>query len=340
MQQDKHDKSAREVAMDFNFSFQLNSISNESSKLEIETIYDLLVLGAGPAGLNAALYGVRKGLKVGVLGSRKGGQAVDTSYVDNVLGMPGMTGEGLMRQFWEHVEDNGVPIQEEAEIVTYQPEGKLHEVVLATGDTYRSKSLVIATGATPRRLGIPGESDFFGKGVAYCAICDGPLFKGKDVFVVGGGNSAVESALDLAKVVNTVTIVHRSKFRADKVLTDQLASKSNIKVCLDTQIREILGSDFMTGILVEDTRTSQQRILEGQGVFVEIGLVPSTKPFLKHLHTNEQGEIITTIRGETNLPGVFAAGDVTDVPYKQIITAMGAGATAALAANDYINQLS
>lgn len=325
--------------MALNFSIQLDSIAKPRSYLDPGTVYDLLILGAGPAGLNAALYGSRKGLQVGILGLKKGGQAVDTTYIDNVLGMPGQTGEGLMRQFWEHVEANDVPIQEEAEIVEYHPEGDLHEVILSSGEHYRSRTLLIATGATPRRLGIPGEQKYFGKGVAYCAICDGPLFRGKDVFVAGGGNSAVEAALDLAKLARTVTIIHRSRFRADKILTDQLLDKSNIMIQLNTQIIEILGADQMTGILAENTLTSEQRILEGQGLFVEIGLNPSTKPFLPHLATNQQGEIMATVRGETNIPGVFAAGDVTDSPYKQIITAMGDGATAALAANDYINQM-
>lgn len=324
--------------MEFNFSFDLDRNKKTLPALDQNLIYDLLVLGAGPAGLNAALYGIRKGLRVGLLGGRKGGQVADTSFVDNVLGLPSRTGEDLVKQFVSHLESYQVPLQENVNIAEYRPFHDLHEVKLENGETFRSRTVIVATGAVPRRLGVPGEAKYSGKGVAYCAICDGPLFKGKDIFVAGGGNSAVEAALDLAKQARSVTIVHRSKFRADKVLTDQLMDKSNIQVLLQTQIKEILGDAKMTGILVEDLSTSEVRILNGQGIFVEIGLIPITKPFQPYLEVNEQGEILTSVRMETNLPGVFAAGDVTNVPYKQIITAMSSGAIAALAANDYLNQ--
>lgn len=324
--------------MDFNLSFHSTGYSQKQSGLDSELLYDLLIIGAGPAGLNAALYGKRKGLNVGVLGKRKGGQVVDTSFVDNYMGMSAISGEELMRHCVEHVEKYAVPLQEDAEIADYYPTGNLHNIVLSTGETHRAKALVVATGAAPRKLDVPGETAYAGKGVAYCAICDAPLFKDKNVFVAGGGNSAVEAVLDLSKFARTVTLVHRSKLRADQILIDLMNEKSNIKISLNTRINEIVGKEAMTGLRVADSETGEERILPGDGIFIEIGLVPSTKPFHTYVNTNEQGEIVTSSRMETNVPGIFSAGDVTDSPYKQIITAMSSGAIAALAANDYINQ--
>lgn len=327
--------------MKLNLSF--NSLgtfqpNKDQPPLDSATLYDLLVIGAGPAGLNAALYASRKGLQVGLLSSRRGGQVVDTSSVDNYLGIEGVTGEELADKFMAHLAKYKVPFQTEAQVVDYARQGKIHQIMLASGETYRSKTLIVATGSSPRRLGVPGEETYAGKGVAYCAICDAPLFKGKAVFVAGGGNSAVEAALDLAKHAKTVNLVHRSQLRADRILVEQLRQHPKITVQLETRILAIVGEQAMTGLQVADAATGEQRILPGDGIFVEIGHLPNTNPFHKLLQLNAQGEIITSARKETNLPGVFAAGDVTDTPYKQIIIAASDGAIAALTASDYVNQ--
>ncbi|MFA5536460.1 MAG: FAD-dependent oxidoreductase [Bacillota bacterium] len=322
--------------MDLSFSFRMNDL--KSTSLQQDKVYDFLAIGAGPAGLNAALYGKRKGLDVAVISKKKGGQIVDTSVVDNYLGIYGLTGEALAGKFLSHLTDLEVPVLENTEVVDYFSQGLLHNVVLSTGEIYQAKALLLATGSRPRLLSVPGESKFFGEGVSYCAICDGPLFKGGDVFVAGGGNSAVEAALDLAKLANSVTIVHRSEFRADKILVDKLVAHPKIKIFLQTKITEIVGEARMTGLLVENLKTGENQVLMGSGIFIEIGNIPNTAPFDKLLKLNERGEIITNTKKETNIPGIFAAGDVTDSLYKQIIISAGDGAIAALAINEYINQ--
>lgn len=324
--------------MKLNLSFNLDSGAGKKSALNPETLYDLLIIGSGPAGLNAALYGARKGLKVGVLGMKKGGQVLDTSTVDNYIGVEDATGEGLAERFAAHVQKLQVPVLEETEVIDYFQEGKHHNVVLATGESYRAKTIVIATGSKPRKLDVPGEKEYAGKGVAYCAICDGPLFKDKDVFVAGGGNSAVEAALDLSKHARSVTLVHRSQLRADQILIDQMTADPKITVHLKTKILEITGEKAMTGIKVEDADTGETKVLDGDGIFIEIGYLPNTGPFKKHVALSERGEILIDERKATSLPGLFAAGDVTSFPYKQIVIAASDGAVAALAANDYIHQ--
>lgn len=322
------------LQLDFSNNFQ----KNKQSILDQNIIYDLLIIGGGPAGLNAALYAKRKGLDVVVLTKRKGGQVVDTSIVDNYLGLNGMTGEGLIQHFMNHINELEVPIIEDTDVIDVYEVESLKYVVLSTGETYKSKTLLIATGSTPRKLGVKGEITYAGKGVAYCVICDAPLFKGKDVFVAGGGNSAVEAALDLSKVAKSVTIVHRSQFRADKILVDQLLTNEKIKIYLNTQILEIEGSEAMTGLLVKDKSTNSIFALKGDGIFIEIGHDANSGVFKKLLTLNTAGEILVDEKNRTNIPGIFAAGDVTQVPYKQIIIAASDGAKAALGANDYINQ--
>lgn len=324
--------------MKLNLSFNLDSGTGKKSALDQEHLYDLLIIGSGPAGLNAALYGARKGLKVGVLGMKKGGQVLDTSTVDNYIGVEDATGEGLAERFAAHVQKLQVSLLEETEVIDYFQEGKFHNVVLSTGESYKAKTMIIATGSKPRKLDVPGEKEYAGKGVAYCAICDGPLFKDKDVFVAGGGNSAVEAVLDLSKHARSVTLVHRSQLRADQILIDQMNEDPKITVHLKTKILEIVGEKAMTGLKVEDADTGETKILEGDGIFIEIGYLPNTGPFKKHVELSDRGEILTDHRKATNIPGLFAAGDVTSFPYKQIVIAASDGAVAALAANDYIHQ--
>ncbi|NBG88371.1 NAD(P)/FAD-dependent oxidoreductase [Isachenkonia alkalipeptolytica] len=306
-------------------------------KLEEEVLYDTLIIGGGPAGLNTALYAKRKGMKVGIITERLGGQVMDTSMVENYLGYESMTGEGLVNKFISHVQNLQVPILKEVRVEKLSKEGELHKVHLNNGEVYQSRTLVLATGSKPRKLGIPGEQEFSGKGVAYCAICDGPFFEGLDVVIAGGGNTAVESALDLAKIATKVDLVHRSQFRADQVLVDQLKNYDNIHIHLDTQMEEILGEAMVTGIKVLDKNTGEQRIMNTNGIFVEIGYLPNSDAFQDYVEVNDRKEIIVDGYGRTNVKGVFAAGDITTIPYKQIITSAGDGAKVALAVNDYLN---
>lgn len=326
------------MELNLNALFSTGALFAQPPALDPTMLYDLLIVGAGPAGLNAALYAKRKGLDVAILTKRKGGQVMDTSIVDNYLGIENLSGEGLVEQFLSHLHKLDVPILEDAEVIGVEQEGPQHRVRLMNGGSYQSKALLIATGSTPRRLGVPGEQAYAGKGVAYCAICDAPLFKGKDVFVAGGGNSAVEAALDLAKLANSVTLVHRSELRADKILIDQLLTNDKIDVHLRTQILEIQGNVAMTHLQVKDLATDHIYTLPGDGIFIEIGHIPNLGPFEPLLKLNEHGEILVDDKNQTSIPGIFAAGDVTQIPYKQIIMAVGDGAKAALAANDYIHQ--
>jgi alkyl hydroperoxide reductase subunit F len=316
-----------------------NNAGKEKPKMDPETVYDLIIVGGGPAGLNTALYAKRKGLKVGIITRDIGGQVMDTSSVENYLGFTSLSGEELMKKFINHVNELNVPIleYEELEAVNVKDNSSMREVVLKGGQKFNTYSVVIATGSKPRKLGVPGEKEYAGKGVCYCAICDGPLFAGEEVIVAGGGNSAVEAAIDLAKIVKKVTIVHRSQFRADQILIDQLSKLDNVEVKLQTQILEVQGDKFMTGVKVKDKESGEEFFVEGAGLFVEIGYLPNSEIFSDLLELNERKEIVVDRYGKTSVEGIYAAGDVTDTPYKQIIMAAGDGAKCALAVNDYLN---
>jgi alkyl hydroperoxide reductase subunit F len=316
-----------------------NNAGKEKPKMDPETVYDLIIVGGGPAGLNTALYAKRKGLKVGIITRDIGGQVMDTSSVENYLGFTSLSGEELMKKFINHVNELNVPIleYEELEAVNVKDNSSMREVVLKGGQKFNTYSVVIATGSKPRKLGVPGEKEYAGKGVCYCAICDGPLFAGEEVIVAGGGNSAVEAAIDLAKIVKKVTIVHRSQFRADQILLDQLSRLDNVEVKLQTQILEVQGDKFMTGVKVKDKESGEEFFVEGAGLFVEIGYLPNSEIFSDLLELNERKEIVVDRYGKTSVEGIYAAGDVTDTPYKQIIMAAGDGAKCALAVNDYLN---
>lgn len=325
------------------FSFQIDLKKDfgkkDQSILHMDTVYDLLIIGGGPAGLNAALYAKRKGLEVGILTKRKGGLLLDTSTVDNYLGIKEMSGEAMAEEFLQHVNDLKVPMKDDSDVIQYGRDGDLHLLTLYSGEIFRAKTILIATGSNPRHLGVPGEDAYAGKGVAYCAICDAPLFKDKDVFIAGGGNSAVESALDLGKVARSVTLVHRSQLRADNILVEKLHEDPKITVHLETQILSIFGDEGMKGIRVLDKKTGEERELFADGLFIEIGHVPNLGPFKDILSLNDRQEILVDEKNHTSLPGVFAAGDVTNLPYKQIILAAADGAKAALSMNEYLNAM-
>lgn len=303
------------------------------------TVYDLIIVGAGPAGLNAALYASRKGLRVAVLAERIGGQVLDTTAVENWLGVNRIGGEDLMRRYENHVREYEVPITGNVRIESIAT-ADVKEVRTSDGRVFRAKGLVLATGTLPRKLGVPGEKELAGHGVSYCAICDGSFYRGRDVVVVGGGNAAVGAAIDLARIARSVKVVQRSNLRADKVLLDRLSGLLNVEVLLWTSILAIEGEREVTGIRVQDAITGESRVIATDGVFIEIGHIARSE-FLKDLlETTSHGEVIVGENGETSIPGIFAAGDVTTVPYKQIIIAAADGARAALKANEWINRIS
>ena len=296
--------------------------------------YDVLVVGGGPAGASAAVYAARKGIRTAIVAERFGGQVMDTMGIENLIGTKYTEGPKLVAQLEEHVKEYPVVIHNLQRAKSIKRD-KMIEVELESGATLKSKTVIIATGARWRNLGVPGEAEFKNRGVAYCPHCDGPLFKGKHVAVIGGGNSGVEAAIDLAGIVKHVTVFEfMPTLKADQVLQDRLNSLPNVTVMKNVQVKEITGSDRVNGITYVDRDTNQEQHLALEGVFVQIGLVPNTE-FLD-VEKDRFGQVIVDGHGATNVPGVFAAGDCTNAAYKQIIISMGSGANAALGAFDYL----
>ncbi|WP_228727753.1 NAD(P)/FAD-dependent oxidoreductase [Fusibacter ferrireducens] len=324
--------------MDFNLNLNFGS-QKKSDSVQSDKLYDLLIIGSGPAGLNAALYAKRKGLEVAILSTKMGGQVLDTSSVENYLGIQGASGEDLVHEFIAHVNTLKVPIIKDENVKHIEKKEVQFQLTLGNGTVYKSKAVIVATGSKPRELGVKGEDEYKGRGVAYCAICDGPLFEGRDVIIAGGGNSAVEAAIDLSKIAKTVTVVHRSQFRADQIVIDKLNLAENVKIHLETQITEVVGENLVTGVNVIDKKTKETFFIPAEGVFVEIGYLPNNELVKDLVDLNDKGEVIVNAKNETSLAGLYAAGDITDTPYKQIIVAASEGAKAALSANDYINHL-
>ena len=298
--------------------------------------YDVLVIGGGPAGASAAIYAARKGIRTGIVAERFGGQVMDTMGIENLIGTKYTEGPKLVAQLEEHVKEYEVDVHnlQRAKSITRKD---LIEVELESGAKLKSKTVIISTGARWRNLGVPGESEFKNKGVAYCPHCDGPLFKGKHVAVIGGGNSGVEAAIDLAGIVGHVTVFEfMPELKADAVLQKRLLSLPNVTVHKNVQVKEITGTDKVNGIKYVERDTQQEQNLALDGVFVQIGLVPNTDWIGDSLERTRFGEIVVDHHGATDMPGVFAAGDCTATPYKQIIISMGSGANAALGAFDYL----
>lgn len=298
--------------------------------------YDVLVVGGGPAGASAAIYAARKGIRTGLIAERFGGQPLETLGIENLIGTPYIEGVQLGRQLEEHVKKYPVDLMNLQKAVKLEKKD-LIEVSLANGATLKSKAVILSTGARWRDLGIPGEQRFKNKGVAYCPHCDGPLFSGKDVAVIGGGNSGIEAAIDLAGLVNHVTVLEfLPELKADKILQKKLASLTNVTVLTNVETKEILGDEQVTGLNYQVRGSKETIHLELAGVFVLIGLVPNTQWLEGTIDLTDRHEIVTDKVGATNVPGVFAAGDCTDTVYKQIIVSMGSGATASLGAFDYL----
>ncbi|PKZ41810.1 alkyl hydroperoxide reductase subunit F [Kytococcus schroeteri] len=304
--------------------------------------YEVLVLGGGPAGATAAIYAARKGIRTGLVAERMGGQVNDTMSIENLSGTSHTEGPQLSAALERHVNDYEVDLvksQVAIGVTTAGTEGGHHSVEFASGATLRTRSLVIATGASWRTMGVPGEEEYRNKGVTFCPHCDGPLFKGKRVAVIGGGNSGVEAAIDLAGIVGHVTVLEfMDSMRADQVLQDKLRSLPNVDIVLGAATQEVVGDGSrVTGLRYELRETGEAQQLDLEGVFVQIGLVPNSA-FLKDsgIELTDRGEVVIDERGATNVPGVFAAGDVATTPYKQIVVAFGSGSTASLSAFDHL----
>ncbi len=302
--------------------------------------FDVLVVGGGPAGAAAAVYAARKGIRTGLLAERFGGQVMDTLAIENLISVPHTDGPRLGRALEEHVREYEVDIMnlQQAEALVPGNAGNYHEIRLKSGATLKSRAVILSTGARWRELDVPGEREYRGKGVAYCPHCDGPLFKGKRVAVVGGGNSGVEAAIDLAGIVAHVTLLEFAEtLRADAVLQKKLYSLPNVTVIRNAQTTAVNGAGGkVSGLTYTDRGTGQSRTLALEGVFVQIGLLPNTDWLKGTVELSRFGEIAVDARGSTSVPGLFAAGDCTTTPYKQIIISMGEGAKASLAAFDYL----
>ncbi|MDR5902537.1 alkyl hydroperoxide reductase subunit F [Halomonas icarae] len=313
----------------------------EAANLSEKPAFDTLMVGGGPAAAAAAVYAARKGIRTGVAAERFGGQVLDTMSIENLISVPHTDGPKLAAALEEHVREYEVDImnlQRAVKLLPGQP-GEAHEVQFESGASLKSRTLVLATGARWREMGVPGEAEYRNKGVAYCPHCDGPLFKGKRVAVIGGGNSGVEAAIDLAGIVGHVTLFEfMDEMRADEVLQKKLRSLPNVEIILGARTTEVNGDgQRVNGLTYEERASGEIRQVELEGVFVQIGLVPNTE-WLKDspIELSERGEIIVDERGMTSVPGIFAAGDVTTVPYKQIVIAMGEGSKAALSAFDHL----
>jgi len=319
-----------------------NADAKAAEKLAGKKPFEVLVVGGGPAGAAAAIYTARKGFSTGIAAERFGGQVLDTMGIENFISVPYTEGPKLAAALEAHVAEYEIDVMNLQEAVKLTPAsqpGGYHEVALKNGATLKARSVILTTGARWRNLGVPGEFEYRNRGVAYCPHCDGPLFKGKRVAVIGGGNSGVEAAIDLANIVGHVTLIEFDhQLRADQVLQDKLRSMGNVDILVSAQTTEITGNgERVSGLVYKNRESGEEHKVELEGVFVQIGLVPNTE-WLKEsgLELTKFGEIQIDEKAATNLPGIFAAGDVTTVPYKQIVIAMGEGSKAALSAFDYI----
>jgi NADH-dependent peroxiredoxin subunit F len=318
-----------------------SGVEREAKKIDAKDPFDVLIVGGGPAGAAAAVYAARKGIRTGVASERFGGQVLDTLGIENFISIKETEGPKFALALEEHVRSYDVDImnlQRAKALVPNTGAGNdLIEIKLESGASLKSRSVVISTGARWRNINVPGEQEFKNKGVAYCPHCDGPLFKGKRVGVIGGGNSGVEAAIDLAGIVGHVTLIEfDTALRADAVLQRKLHSLANVTVITNAQTTEITGDQKVNGLVYKDRASGELKTVELEGVFIQIGLVPNTDWLKGVVELSKHGEIVVDARGQTSVPGVFAAGDATTTPFKQIIIAAGDGAKAALGAFDHL----
>jgi alkyl hydroperoxide reductase subunit F len=323
--------------MDFP-EFTLDTSLLEKAKEPEPTItYDLLILGGGPAAMSAAVYAARKMINLAIITKDFGGQIRETSEVENWLGFQNINAKDLADSFEEHVKGFDIPVSLGTSITKVKKEGDVFKVLTADTTMYSSRTLIIATGKRHRPLNVPGENELHGRGVAYCATCDAPFFKGKKVVVAGGGNSAFTTAVDLLKVGADVTLVNFIKgWQADESLQERIKQTGKVRFLDYHQIVKIEGKESVVGVVVKNRENDTEKMLHANGIFIEIGLSPNNEPVKNLVTLNEHGEIIVDCSCKTNVEGLFGAGDVTTVPHKQIVISAGEGAKAALSAYDYL----
>ena len=300
-----------------------------------DRIYDMVIVGAGPAGITAAIYAARKRMDFVVISKDIGGQAAMSGAIENYIGYQFITGPELAHKFQEHMEKFDIELKHPGEVTRVERVGDLIEVEAGDG-LYKARTVVVASGRRPRKLNVPGEDELKNRGVTYCATCDAPLFAGRDVAVIGGGNSALDAVLQLVKIANRIYLIDVApEFVADPVMVEKAEASGKVEFFHSTKVKKILGDMVVQGVLIE--KDGEERELEVGGVFIEIGTIP-TSEFVRGVRKNDAGEIIVNCKCETSVEGIYAAGDVTDVPAKQIIVACGEGAKASIAAFEYLSK--
>lgn len=311
--------------------YGVDDSNNSSKNLDLGS-FDVTVIGGGPAGASAAIYSARKGLKTAILAERIGGQVQDTKGIENLISVPYTEGPQLAAQLSQHIGEYDIKLLEHRRVKKVINEGEVKKLELESGEFLITKSLIVATGAKWRELNVPGEKEYLGRGVAFCPHCDGPMFKNKDIAVIGGGNSGVEAAIDLAGIVKSIKLIEFGEnLKADTVLVNKLKSLSNVEIITNARTTEVVGDNGkVVAMSFEDRKTNEIKRIDLEGIFVQIGLVPNSSFIKDVVETNKFGEIVVDQKCRTNVQGIYAAGDVTTVPYKQIIISMGEGAKAAL----------
>lgn len=320
------------------FELNLGSLDEgKLAKIDENTLYDVTVIGTGPAATSAAIYAVRKGLNVAMIGVKVGGQVLDTNDIENIIGTTTTTGAKYAESLEKHMKEYPIAFKDGHLVKEVRKDGKDKILLTDDGKEYRTKTVIVATGAKHRHLGIPGEEEFTGKGVHFCTTCDGPFYKGLDVTIVGGGNSGVEAALDMSGIAKSVTLIEfMPELKADQVLQDKLAERENITVHKNTATKEVKGTEFVEKIVYANRDTNEDVEVKMDGLFIEIGLSANTSVVEGVVERNKIGEIIIDENNMTSEKGIFAAGDCTTVKHKQIVIAVGEGAKAALSAFNYL----
>ncbi len=302
-------------------------------------MFDLMIIGGGPAGMTAAVYAARKRLKTLLLSKEMGGQVNWTLGIENYMGYQFIEGPELIRKFEEQVKQFPIDVKVGQGVTRLIRISRGFEAKTDSGETYQAKTVIIATGKRPRQLNVPGEEKLLGRGVTYCAICDGPLFHGMNVAIIGGGNSALEAVDDMVKIAEHVYLISLTPLTGDQILIDRVKQAKNLSIFLEHEVLAIRGENLVSGIKMRDLKTKQERELQVSGVLIEIGLIPNSELVKDTVALNQAAEIEVNCNNETNVPGLFAAGDVTNVPEKQIVVAAGEGAKAALQAHRYLQRL-
>lgn len=320
------------------FELNLGSLDEgKLAKIDENTLYDVTVIGTGPAATSAAIYAVRKGLNVAMIGVKVGGQVLDTNDIENIIGTTTTTGAKYAESLEKHMKEYPIAFKDGHLVKEVRKDGKDKILLTDDGKEYRTKTVIVATGAKHRHLGIPGEEEFTGKGVHFCTTCDGPFYKGLDVTIVGGGNSGVEAALDMSGIAKSVTLIEfMPELKADQVLQDKLAERENITVYKNTATKEVKGTEFVEKIVYANRDTNEDVEVKMDGLFIEIGLSANTSVVEGVVERNKIGEIIIDENNMTSEKGIFAAGDCTTIKHKQIVIAVGEGAKAALSAFNYL----